>query len=718
MLVLARLLHKSLAQSPGDTSSPFVESLRARLGSLRRRVLVHIDRRLASSDADAGALVEAMCAFSLATSSGPRDVLRHFLHVRREAVLVRLGKDEGDESVLVSLKIYVRTLQDTQTLFPKRLAEGLVELKARPLLKDRDVRALVELNLDVHERWMADEVRNFTPWVRHEDLQKIEAGRVLEEWARTVFAGFVDGLMGMLGGVEDLGRLISLRKDLLETWLAADIPSAASSSGDLFAGLRSAINTQLSRVIRNRVEALLELGSEVLDVIENWQPGVHDDHPSLWDSSMTSMDVSNGATAFKAAILSRSHGLNTPLLSILKHYQTWLQSIEELTTSIEALKHSKWTIDLDAYDSDSDSDTDNSKITLLNTTDPSQLHETLEKALMHAITDLETTLQSCAAKFTPAAQPHQSLFLLRLIRELRSRLPRQHQNTQFGLALVPAAHDVLAERVLREPLGRLRRDVDRIARRGASLSQGQGAEGESKTRKGSRKVVMRALWEGVPELPVLPSVYVFRFSMGVVKGMAGLGGDIWSADAVQVVRRGFRAGVVPLFEDVLALEEGVDAEAGEVGESDDGVGRKGDDDNGGGIGGDGNENGKGADDWTIQTFFDVLFIQHVTTNATSTAPRSQNNTDADHRPYSATDPTATSNENNHQDQDRKGDSLDTLLQSLESTLCTMAKGKEKGQEEDVGERERQREGEEVVRRVRKAAETYWGRVQMLFGVLR
>ncbi len=92
VLVLSRLLHKSLAQTAGD-AAPFVEGLRVRLGSLRRRLLDRVDSQMAK--ADGAGLVEAMCAFSLATSSGPRDVLRHFLHVRREAVLLRVGTAEG-----------------------------------------------------------------------------------------------------------------------------------------------------------------------------------------------------------------------------------------------------------------------------------------------------------------------------------------------------------------------------------------------------------------------------------------------------------------------------------------------------------------------------------------------------------------------------------------------------------------------------------------------
>ena len=525
MLVISRLLHKSLAEE-ADVP-PFLEDLKNQLASLRRKLLVHIDRRLTSSETARDVLVEAMCAFSLATSSLPKDVLRHFLHVRREALAARLGRNDGDGDVLDGLKVYVRTLQDTQTLFPRRLAESLAKLKAQPLLRDPDVRVLMELNLDLHERWVPDEVRNFTPWVRHEDFQKTEAEKVLKDWARKAFGAFLDGLKGKLEGIEDLTKLVKLRKQLLETWLSTDGHPTGFASSEVLSGLRSAVNSQLNHAIHRRVGRLSLVGSEVRGVIERWQAGLNDVHFSLWDSSMTAIDVSNGASAFKQAILNRSHGRNDALLRVLDKWNTWLRSIDEVEVIIESLKHTKWDVDFDADEEVDELELD-SKESLLNDEDPLELQEKFIEALSGAMDALESEIQGCAAKFASDHSLHQSLFFLRLIREIRQYLPKHCQHPRFALSLVPPAYQTLADSILRTALHSFERTMGRTSR--------------------ARKVPTRALWQGTPALPVQPSVAVFKLLLGIVEAMNEVGSDIWTVDATNVLKRELRAKLVPLFD--------------------------------------------------------------------------------------------------------------------------------------------------------------------------
>ncbi|KKY23768.1 putative vps51 vps67 [Diplodia seriata] len=157
ILVISRLLHKNLSSTSDAT--PFVDSLKNQLASLRRKLLHTIDTQFSRFNSETHDVLESMCAFSLATSSAPSDVLRHFHHVRLESI-TRLV-DEGrtsQEHLPRALKLYVRTLVDTQTIFPKRLADALARLKARPLLQDPEIQAIAELNLDVHERWIAGEL--------------------------------------------------------------------------------------------------------------------------------------------------------------------------------------------------------------------------------------------------------------------------------------------------------------------------------------------------------------------------------------------------------------------------------------------------------------------------------------------------------------------------------------------------------------------------------
>lgn len=655
VLVVSRLLHQSLAQAPDDVP-PFLDVLKTRLAALRRKLLVSIDARFARfarfarsgavPDVDVGGLVEALCAFSLATSSRPRDVFRHFLHVRREA-LVRLlegreGDRDGDGGVLEALRVYVRTLHDAPRLFPKRLAEALARLKAQPLLRDPDVRALMELNLDLHERWVADEVRNFTPWVRHEDLRKEEAETLLGEWARKAFEAFRVGLRDRLEGVEDLTELAGLRKRLLETWLAPDGPSPGLVASEVLSGLRSAMNTQLKHVIHRRVELLDLVGAEVQAVIEAWKPGVSDVHLPLWDADMTGMDVSNGAAAFKQAILNRSHGRNSTLLRVLDRWNIWLRSVDEVGTVIESLKRTKWDVDFDADEDDEELELV-SKETLLNEDDPRELQETFNAALVTAMSGLESKLQNCAATFSSGHRPQQSLFLLRLLRELRQHLPRHYQNPQFGLSLIPASHHTLAYSILHTPFLAFERAIRKTSR--------------------TRKVATRALWQGTPALPVQPSVAVFKLLHAVVEAMAEVGSDVWTADATDVLKREIRARLVPLLEGAgdaetettstparERMDRSTDAERQERGprlESAETVG-----------------DGYRHDDMDVQMLFDAMFLQRATALKMSEA-------------------------------ETGGDDEGTL------TLGSLAEEMQSKLADGVG----------------RAAEGYWGKVALLFGLL-
>lgn len=581
MLVISRLLHKSLSQR--NDTPPFVENLKTQLASLRRKLLAHIDRRFANMDTGTHALVEAMCAFSLATSSLPKDVLRHFLHVRREAMTTRLEKGGGrDGSVVMALRTYIRTLQDTRTVFPKRLADSLAKLKAQPLLKDADVRGLVEFSLDVHERWIAGEVRNFTPWVKHEDLQEAEVERVLKEWARKAFTAFTDGFKMILEDANDLKALVELRKDLLETWLSANCRYPGLSSSEVLDDLRSTINSQLSHVIHDIVHRLDSIGSEISRVIERWEPGVTDSLPALWDPSMTNLEVSNGAAAFKQALLDRSHGRNEAVIRVLGSYNLWLRSVEEVEVVIKGLKSTRWDVDLEADDED---ELGLVSKQVLSEDDPRALQAGFETALREALRGLENQIQTSVNTFPLEERAQQAMFILRVVREIRQRLPKAYVNQDFGLIIVPEAQQMVVEMVLKNPVSTCGRVMERRSRSG--------------------RVLGRALWEGTPELPVQPSATIFRLLHDIVLTMAQVGNDIWSPDAVDILKKELRARILNIIESGLKpqmmedkmnglTEEGKDQIEGTVDQT-----RA--------------TNGEVGDaDWDIQLLFDVLFLQQAT----------------------------------------------------------------------------------------------------------
>ena len=530
VLVISRLLHTKLSQRPNPPL--YLDSLRNRLASLRRRLLGRIDRRFKSLALSRDVLVEAMCAFSLATSSSPKDVIRHYHHIRLEAISENMSQGgDGHDSVLLALRLYVKTLKDTQAVIPLQLAHVLENLKSVSLFKSHDVNSLIELNLDVHERWIGDDIRTFTPYIRHDDLTKAEAERSLKQWAKSAFGSFLAGLRNRIQDVEDPGKLIDLRRQVLELWLSNHQHSTGFDSAETLDGLRDVFNLQSTRLIQSRATKLHRVGSIVKDVLQNWQPGVSDLTPSLWDSSMTSMEFDNGGKPFRERLATRFVSKNEPLNRVSLEYISFIESIGELEEMIKQLRETRWADDVD--DVDNEDDLLDNKQVLLSEDDPRLLQEELNSALHDAYTELQVMLNKLLHE-SETNSGQQAAYLIRVWREVRQHLPRSYQNAELGNNSIPSLQHTIADEALRMPL-------ERCSKRIAKMSQ-------------AKVLHARPLWEGNPELPVLPSAWTYRFLLDLALSMNACGSDIWSPQAVDALKKELILSVAPMLEGRQAVQ--------------------------------------------------------------------------------------------------------------------------------------------------------------------
>ena len=514
VLVISRLLHTKLSQ----LSKPpqYLETLRNRLGSLRRRLLGKIDRRFKTLELSAEAQVEAMCAFSLATSSSLKDVLRHYHHVRLEAISEKVEQGvSGHEDMLLALRIYVRTLRDTRAIVPGQLAYALERLKSVSLFKSQEVYSLTELNLDIHERWIGDDIRTFTPYIRHDDLSKTEVEISLKQWAKKAFSTFLDGLRNRILDVEDPLVLLQLRREVLELWLSNRQNSMGIDSTETLDGLRDVFNSQATRIIESRASILADIGMMVEQILENWQSGTSALTPSLWELSMSSIDMANVGTAFKENIMTRSIGKSEPLGTVSQRYTAFLEGIEAVEEMIRNIRQTKW---VDEADVDDEEDLLDNKQVLLSEDDPGHLQEKLSNALHKAYADLQGVIIGLHPRNEDANCGQQSSFLVRIWREVRQRLPKSYQNNDLGLISIPTLQRMVVDEALRTPLERC---TKRIAR--------------TSVRKSPRE---RLLWEGDPELPVLPSAWNYQFLLDLVSSMSSYGSDLWTVQATNGLKRG------------------------------------------------------------------------------------------------------------------------------------------------------------------------------------
>ncbi len=524
VLVLSRLLVKSLGdevkngENGTEGGEQLVEEMKRKLGGLRIRLLRVVERILDKIHGDRDDLTHALCAYSLATSSGAKDVLRHFLHVRGESMALEFEEDDEapkkekkEESILRALGLFTRTLLDVQALVPRQLSEALLALKGKPLLKDETIRQLEGLRLDISERWFGDEIAVFTPYIRHDELDGPLAVEMLRGWAKRASEVLLRGFEKTLGRIVEFKTVVELRTEIFEVWISEGGKAKGFDPSAMLDGLRKVVNHRLVDLLEARIAKLHLVGTEVEAVLDSWASGVMKAQTSLWNDELIEMGLAGGAGNFKQAITSRVHGRNNSVSRVIKGYETWRYLIDELVTSIDQLRSQRWDDDIDSLEDDETLENRNS---LLSKDDPLMLQE-------HMDTCLENAYKALHQKILKLLNTHKqsdhagsiAIFLIRILRDIRAALPKRPDLKSLGLSIIPDLHVILATSVSSTAISSFTSSIT--------------------TRK---RVVGRALWESTPELPIHPSPAAFKFLHSLTSSMTVAGSDLWSPAAVSVLK--------------------------------------------------------------------------------------------------------------------------------------------------------------------------------------
>ncbi|KAH8716885.1 hypothetical protein GQ44DRAFT_624539 [Phaeosphaeriaceae sp. PMI808] len=525
VLVIARLLHKALSQS--KNKPPIVDQLWEKLLSMRRKLLRRIDKRLASATSEAGNLVESMCAYALATSSAPSHVLQYFHKVRIDEMASKLkrGDDELAKHGISALKLCIQTCLDTQTIFPRRLAEALSKLKTHPLIQDPDVRGLYELNLDVHDRWIGDEARNYTPWPRHDELQRSEAEKILHRWSKDAIAAFLKAIKKALDGEKRLNEVADLRQELIETWILSGSRMAGVKSTNILDDLRDTMNEKLESIVQDRAQGLQSMVEELTTQLDGLATAGNS-NKSLWASATKSSDLSNGAQNFKSTVLNTYQGRDQPIVRLTTIFDEWMDSVLEVKSIVKSMKEARWDDTFaDDVDSESDDELGDSKQTLLSDDDPRLLEEVTQLALGESLQHLARSFAGIvdqSAVTNSGGEIYKTVFLLRVVREICDRIPRLKLSDKSTALSSPFPSSTL--------------NTLYVALAAHISSPTLQAYSTSLNATLSTTTKSRILWEGNPALPSQPSPAAFRFLRELNKNMAVLGSDVWAPECVNVLK--------------------------------------------------------------------------------------------------------------------------------------------------------------------------------------
>ncbi|KAI1107206.1 hypothetical protein F4804DRAFT_220159 [Jackrogersella minutella] len=539
VLVLKRLLVSSFGAVDSlddEEIRAAVEGARKTLNSLRRRLLRAVEKVLEKigDGTDRGDILKALTAYSLASSSGARDVLRHFLSVRAEAMTYEFDPDEHEkqrdtESVLKGLDLYTSTLLDVQALVPSKLSDALLRLKKQHLLADESLLEIEGLRLDIFEKWCGDEIQYFTPFIRHDDLDGKQAREMLTSWATKGGEILLQGLRRTLEHVSEFKTIVDLRTSVLQHWIRDGGKARGFDPSVMLNGLREAIDDRLLYILETKVAKLKLVGSEVTATLEAWRPGVTDQHRGLWDEEMLDMDVSGGATHVTHEVISRLYGRNDAVARVVTSYESWHHLIDSVGDLIGQLRRQRWDDDVEEIE---DEDVIAERQKLLSKDDPKLLQKKLNETITEAFKNLNEHLTTAwKSRLESPDNGPISMYLLRILRDIRGRLPLLEGIQSFGLESVPSLHEKLAAYVSLSPLEEF---VSMVLTK--------------------RRVAGRVLWEGEPALPAQPSPGTFKLLRNVIMSMGDAGLDLWTPAAVDVLKRTFGKQLVEVWRKELDSE--------------------------------------------------------------------------------------------------------------------------------------------------------------------
>ncbi|CAN8096910.1 unnamed protein product [Discula destructiva] len=518
--VLGRLLVKSFEESRPDVEvSAAVRAATESLDKLRRRLRKSIDNVLETvgEPTTRDSVLKALCAYSLATRSGACEVIRHFLDVRGNAMASVFNVEEhrSTMNVVKGLELYTKTILDVQFLVPNKLAEALMSLERETLLSDPSLRELEVLRLDIYERWCSQAIQHYRPTIRHDDLGSKQAVDMLTSWSTTGSTVLLSGLEKTLARTTEFKALTAMRTEVLQLWIRDGGKARGFDPATMLDRLRRTINAHVMSVLDAKVHKLRLVGSEVAATLEVWRrAGVAEAQPRLWDVDDNGLDMElhHGAGPFAQDVIGRLYGRGDAVARAVTGYKSWASVIGDVEEVVDQLKRQRWDNDVDEIE---DEETIDQRQQALSRDDPAKLQERLDEALERAFKDLNTQLAGLwDAEKDGENSGKVAMYLVRIIRDIRAKLPKLATVHTFGLEMVPSLHEEIAAIVALKP-------VEEFADNGLT----------------KKLVVGRSLWEGSPELPTSPSPGVFRLLRNLTMAMSDAGTDLWSPSAVSVLKK-------------------------------------------------------------------------------------------------------------------------------------------------------------------------------------
>lgn len=542
LLILARLFHKVLQQHLDTT--PLVDTLGSKLGNLRRQLLRQIDQRLSSYGKEINEVVEDLTAYCLATSSSPSNALTHVHQLRANAIQASQGfaRSALKGCIQARLALFYATIRQSRGIFPDLLGASLRTQGSRAVLDDEKVRQIEELKLDIHTRWFDDDIQNYTPWTRHDELQRNAASRQIQSWAGEALDLLIKSIEQDLSKEDDVHKVVEVRQGVLQTWLSSRATLRGLPLKDALQKLRLPFMRRCLELVETVAVSMQDsLESVTIGRLKDWD--VEDASKALqsaWDAKLSSSDLTDGGRSFRQAIIDRHMGKTDDVSEVIARCEQYAEKIANIYATLKAMRETRWDDDYDeAGDEDDNDDEDKSTDSnqgpsiqgmheILSRQDSTSLLENLSNRVRRMTQSLESKMpvdgQSTESSSSSSSSP--DIFLLRSLRVLRERLPKLLVAINAGKSI-----DIFAQQAVSSLHHRL----------AVSVTHAMASSDKNWTDiMLSKPLYTRALWEGNPPLPLQISPGLFKFLRQLVKHMGDMGVDIWIPQAVDVLKEKLR----------------------------------------------------------------------------------------------------------------------------------------------------------------------------------
>lgn len=531
LLIISRLVYKSLSENNNNVPA-YIDTVKEQLASMRSRLLDRVDENISEIKLNESLLAEDLTAFSVVTSSTATDTLHHFLQVRLDSIVLSLsntGPIQG--SILQALDIFFQTLKQAGLVFRSKLTESYLRLKSKPLLQDGSVCALQELNLGLYKVWLPDEVRNFTPYIRHDELQKADLENHLSTWAEDAFRQYLAKIAAKLEEVSDFEKIVKLREEVFRDCLSRGrlLPSGTTK---LLENLRNLFSSRFTRLVQMKTSKLSSLCNHIKSHLKRLSQPVRQHNVQEWQSHSLKVTTAVEARQIKRYICDQTYGLDKRLSQLKQRYEKWSNSILAIANSIEGMKH----IEFDEYFDDvSDNQDQDSLIRRLRNQDPENLQSTLSNALSGTSRIVTDKLHEIVYQINEeeiGVKSHKAATLLRYLRELGQIQLRSKTKTTSALAnkFSTSASVIFSQEDLTKPLHFI------VAKAVVEESREIFTKALGLLEK-NRRVPGMCVWDGDPPLPIQPMPQTFQFLRILVESMISYGYDIWSPPAVRILKQ-------------------------------------------------------------------------------------------------------------------------------------------------------------------------------------